>query len=121
MLLAMHTNFMDKSNLKKPSAHWFIICSVICQSLSCNKIPYYNNHIEASITTKLILVYSYSTRCCSTKLAKPYNLISNQYNTKTNNCALSVIVLGRLTLSGPLVQIHLSSSFSLKGHGIHNL
>ena len=32
--------------------------SVTCQSPLYNKIPLYNNHIEASITTKLILAYS---------------------------------------------------------------
>ena len=32
--------------------------SVTCQSLSYNTIPFYNNHLEASITTKLLLVYS---------------------------------------------------------------
>ena len=31
---------------------------VTCQPLSYNKIPFYDNHIEASITTKLILAYS---------------------------------------------------------------
>ena len=38
------------------------------------------------------------------KITKTMNFASDPYNTKTNNCAYSVIVIGCLSLSGPSVR-----------------
>ena len=60
--LKNHENFYLKRNLlilKNLSPQIFqLYSSITCQLPSYGKIPFYNNHIEASVITKLILAYS---------------------------------------------------------------
>ena len=96
----VHSNNHDYVGILYPTLR------VTCHSSSYNEIPFYNNHIDASITTKPIATgisighwYIHRTQCIS--------IIGHCHQ-------MSVIFRSVNT-------IHLSLSFNLRDHGIHNL